>query len=143
MKPKLELKDLIGYLPYELKVLRPDSKTILEVCGIVGNLYIFQEVGKLETYGSVTSNANKPILRPLSDLESYFEKLYGTLDNQDVTDYLDADFLVSMDCLTVEEIKEVDINYIPFGTVQLLLKHHFDLFRLIPQDLAIDINTLN
>ena len=52
-------------LPYGLKVLRPDNKTILQVCGIDNSSVHFYEQGAV-TYGD--KHKCKPILRPLSDL---------------------------------------------------------------------------
>jgi hypothetical protein len=35
------------------------------------------------------------------------------------------------------------INSFPCWVIQILFEYHFDIFNLIPQGLAIDINTLN
>lgn len=62
---ELEIKHIVPYLPYGLKVLRPDNRTVLDVVGIDNNMYIFS-YNRLEnvTYGSF--NTSKLILRPLS-----------------------------------------------------------------------------
>lgn len=62
---KLELKDIAGYLPYGLKVERPDGKTILEMYGILGTLIQHKEDNEI-TYSSLSGC--KPLLRPMSDL---------------------------------------------------------------------------
>ena len=85
----------------------------------------------------------KPIFRPIQEVEQYFEDLYGRLENQDVTDYFDADFLASHDNIEISEIQLLEPEQIPYGTIQVLLKHHFDIFGLIEKGLAIDINTLS
>lgn len=66
MENKLELRHLAGYLPYGLKMVRPDRKTVLELHGIAGDLLIFKEDN--ETYGSILSGNYKPLVIPLSQL---------------------------------------------------------------------------
>ena len=142
---RLELKHIAPYLPYGLKVLRPDNKTILDVEGIVGNLFIFHEIGKLETYGSIRSSANKPILRPLSDLTKEIE--------HNGERFVPADNFYKIDdeqCFSHSRLDEI-INIVklglckqaPYMFVEKLIEWHIDIFGLIPQGLAIDINTLN
>ena len=80
----------------------------------------------------------KPILRPMSDIEDYFEQLYGRLEHNDVTEYLDADFLDDHDHLEIEDLQNVKPEIIPYGTLKVLLKHHFDIFGLIDKGLAIN-----
>jgi len=65
MKEKLDIKDIYGYLPYGLQVLRPDCITILNVHGILGTLIQHKEDNNI-TYSSL--GGCKLILRPLSDL---------------------------------------------------------------------------
>ena len=67
---KLELRHLAAYLPYKLKILRPDNETVLQLTGLNGNLLIFLE-DYTEKYGHIRKN--KPILRPLSDLTKKIE----------------------------------------------------------------------
>ena len=61
---------------------------------------------------------SKPILRPLSNLtkDEYSHLLYGNP-------------------------LEYKINELPYKPFIKLLENHFDVFHLIPQGLAIDINT--
>jgi hypothetical protein len=62
---ELELKHIVGYLPYDLKVLRPDGKTILNVAGLLGTLVQHREKDTI-TYSSL--RGCRPFLRPMSDL---------------------------------------------------------------------------
>lgn len=126
----LELK-LAAYLPYGLKILRPDNKTILEAVGLIGNFIVFNEETGY-TYG-VIGKYNKPILRPL-DLEKEIEvngekfipiekiAIYGNNKG-----YLEEAILTGL------------VEVIVFN---MLLSWHFDVFGLIEAGLAIDINTL-
>ena len=122
---QLKIEEIVGYLPYRLKVLRPDNKTIMSISGIVGNLYIFQEIGKFETYGSIKSNANKLILHPLEDLKK--EQL--------------SNFSVNFRMWYNK--KNFNYNLMIYSDIELCHKLHVDYRNLIGRGLAIDINTLN
>ena len=82
-----------------------------------------------------------PVLPPLSDIEDYFKSI-GYNGDTDTLRFLDYDYLESFDDLHIEQLSYTKIEYIPYGTFKLLLQHHFDLFDLIGQDLAININTI-
>ena len=146
---KLELKHLAPYLPYNLKVfddyyseIRYLAALAFSDCGIVKQLH----------YPSQTREYNeiKPILHPLSDLTKEIEhngekfKPFDELSNflyiteKDNFDtvlsarlWVETMILYRPDCLTL-----------PFNVVQKLFEWHFDVFGLIKDGLAIDINTL-
>lgn len=128
---KLELKHIAPYLPYGLKVLRPDKKTILEIKGVNGNLIIFERIGNLSQYGDLSNS--KPILRPLSDLTKEID--------------VDGERFVP-----IEKIKhwsfegytklihgKIDNSITAFHWNKLC-EWHFDVFGLVEKDLAININ---
>lgn len=135
---KIELKHLAVYLPYGLKGLAMDGD-IYELIGIT-NEYI---VCKNEKYSKVEGRIDqyKPFLRPLSDFNKIHDDLNGSMyamtfniAQLEVDEDLDilirdehSDFISLIDC---------------YDTFQVLLKYHFDVFNLIEQGLAIDINTL-
>jgi hypothetical protein len=133
-KPVLTTVFLAPYFPYNLK----------------GN-YLLSDVvpeTKYELRNKLLTTDNfdfflkyaKPILRPMQEVEQYFENLYGSLEHQDVTDYFDADFLESHDNIEIEEIQLLEPEQLPYGTLKVLLKHHFDVFDLISKGLAISIH---
>lgn len=118
-------------LPYGLKILRPDNKTILEIAGIVGNLYIFNDNG-VEKYGAIKCISNKPIFHPLSDLTKEIEHKGERF-------------------VPIERIKELNLGTMPknntigwmyYQQVQKLIEWHFDIADLISKGEAIDVNTL-
>lgn len=141
---KLELKHLVPYLPYGLKVETLD-------CNIdyVGKRYDrligFHQWDKKEIYWSCLLEAGsrpdlksvKPILRPLSDLKNkdldYWIE-FGTLIDEMHIDYL-------VDALINNTFYSKNIHD-AFNIYNALFKMHFDVFGLIEQGLAIDINTL-
>lgn len=71
------------------------------------------------------------ILRPLSDLTKEIE--------HNGEKFVPTKALSMWD---LEGITAIDIPHIPVNLYELLLKWHFDVFDLIGQGLAIDINTL-
>ena len=124
---KLELKHIAPYLPYGLKMY-----------------YEFLHEGKPREWtlmdGTITlaiKNQNKPILRPLSDL---------TKQNVlDITEYSDIeDVVFGGNPSSLYFINSEDKTYLDdyLNSLEYLFKHHFDVFGLIPEGLAIDINTI-
>lgn len=133
---KLELKHLTPYLPYGLRGIDYDKKT-----------YLFRG---LDNNGNVYWDCNEilnkkgydiaPILRPLSDLTKdievngekfvpfdFFDEYYSPIDDYNE---LQKHFLNS------------DIKKMPYELIEKLFEWHFDVFGLIEQGLAIDINDL-
>lgn len=142
----IALQEISGYLPYKLKVLRPDNKTILDVYGIQGELIIHLENDKL-TYSGLSGC--KPILRLLSDLTKEIEingEKFIPVDK--LQELFDGDYTGCF--LTTEPIDfndggtcTDDPQYWPYCVVQKLLEWHFwigdqDRFG---KDI-IDLNTL-
>lgn len=143
-------------LPYGLKILRPDNKTVMTMSGIVENMHIiFSEKNDI-TYGSVNSNRNKPILNPLSDLIKEIEHkgekfvpLYKLF--QPPIDKEDCAFTnerksyrlyapIGHDVLKYDVNKDCNVN--TFWVVQKLAEWHIDFAGLIEKGDAIDVNTL-
>lgn len=62
--------DLCGRLPYGVKIMRPDGRTMLDLVGINEGFLVFNEMRdseKVQTQG-VISPMNKPVLFPISYL---------------------------------------------------------------------------
>ena len=129
---KLELKHLAPYLPYDLICeVKDQGKTKhAKLSGAyIDNSYAFFDTVESEHgYDSI-----KPILKPMTDILKPINndetnvtyaselKLYTNADKQ---------YAITMTLgLSHEAINE-------------LFKWHFDVFGLIPEGLAIDINTL-
>ena len=130
---KLEIKHLAPYLTYGLNVKIGKNRNYK-----VGSIHILHT--QLLHDFTLRENAFMPILRPIQEVEQYFENLYGSLEHQDVTNYFDADFLESHDNIEIEEIQLLKPEQLPYGTLKVLLKHHFDVFDLISKGLAISIH---
>lgn len=127
----LEIKHLAPYLPYGLKYLKIKNNEI-ETMKCISEGINMVDFG----WGDALSfNEIKPILRPLSD----FDKIENDL-------YLSTDFESSYYGNNNEVIftNTSDKNYLTdiINVSSFMFENHFDVFGLINQGLAIDINTL-
>lgn len=132
----LELRHLSPYLPYKLKVVEDGKIKVMNAYSGHSTYWVGLEL-VIKQKGNI-----KPILRPLTDLTKeieingekfvpteWLEEKYYTLDLHD-------------QCLRLlEEDGENWINQCDYMLVEHLLEWHFDIFSLIPNELAIDINT--
>ena len=80
----------------------------------------------------------KLTLRPMANIEEYFKPLFNN-DNPDVIEFLSQEYLADYGINDISDILNFKIEYLPYGLVNLLLKHHFDVFDLIKNGLAIEL----
>ena len=125
---KLELKELAPYLPYGLKVLLVNHKSL------DGKEHIFN-MSSINV-DVIEGTIRKPILRPLSDLTKEID--LGDGSPIMILSYLELDF----EDLQVMLKNDVLLLNISWHDIEILFQAHFDVFGLIPKGLAIDINTL-
>jgi len=136
---KLELKHLAPYLPYKLNYFIDFEDGDVAVYEMIG---MFNDSGEiyLDRYETDLDSKNcKPILRPLSDLynkKEYIEEIRDTQNNDTLLWGVNG----FTGDLTVVLAYDKDLTY---HVLEYLFKNHFDVFGLIEQGLAIDINTLN
>ena len=121
---KLELKHLAPYLPYELlcEVVDQGKTKQAKLCGAyTDNSYTFFDTVESEHgYDSI-----KPILRPIIDLEKNSPELLSEFN------------LIGFPRKDLEPLGGCS-----YDLVVELLKRNYDVFDLIPEGLAIDINTI-
>jgi hypothetical protein len=129
MKEQIKLEEIVGYLPYGLK-LRVRLNRFSR--GPLGKMYTdktieftFKNISKLKPGVHYTSI--KPILRPLSSLTEK-DCMYYELIN-----------VVSILC---GQSSEYILRHTCYKDIETLYKYHFDIHNLIERGLAIDINTL-
>jgi hypothetical protein len=124
----LSFKHLAPYLPYKLAIWDCVDNEKVEILGInqINNVIVLQ----YDVEEDVELNSDfKPILRPITDLNCDFE-----IDDCNVYNSLSAR-------------SRNDLNYSnplllkwSYEDIQILLKHHFDVFGLIEKGLAISIH---
>lgn len=130
---KLELKHLAAYLPYGLKIFNTysDKTEILLSC----NKEMITLFGNYKTISSQYMYSEcKPVLRPLSDLTKEIEvngqkfvpsKEYHYLRFDEISNYKGG---------------SSTLGFIQAREQDILLEWHFDIFGLIDNNLAININ---
>jgi len=135
---KLELKHLAPYLPYQLKMV--DETMIHDELWYCNKYDVVLYTSEYEVgYGHYDYEAleHKPILRPLSDLTKEIEH------NEEKFVPTDKLAIHLFDDTTASCIISGNINGIPYWVMEKLFEWHFDVFRLIDEGLAININKLN
>lgn len=150
---RLELKHLVPYLPYELRIFHSDfmfrsNWNENEIGTMVG----ITDVVELDVLGETTFDIVmrrdkdfyklqdsrghfKPVLRPLSDLTKEFEhngEKINVFDRIEIYKGSGVDYL----------IEQIRLGFVEVIVYNMLLEYHFDVFSLIDQNLAIDVNTI-
>jgi hypothetical protein len=126
---KLELKHVIPYLSYRLIVV-DETNEPMDVEGV--DLHMNQIIA--ERIGWNLDEV-KPVLRNRSHVEEFnvelFKKFGGGFKS---TTHFNQHFMISIKFKSYKEL--------PYGVIDWLLEHHFDIYGLIEAGLAIDINTI-
>lgn len=162
---KLELKHIVGYLPYGLKMTRNDKNF-----GILYALYNKYNKAELEfEFGNDRYDIEdlKPALRPMTDLVKEINGVVHAIElakikmehNPLSCPMVDKNGEIMLECRLITKPfgKVVKVTNFDTWVLYLSLSHperlftyltnylyenHFDIHNLIGQDLAIDINTL-
>ena len=145
----IELKKIVPYLPYKLKIWDSPDEESTEICELLSidrnGIY---ELKVIDGSNIFTVNPDlwanvKPILRPLSDLFVEIktnERFIPVLELKQIadTDY-ERDFIEKLEQI----VKEKKIEYMPYTLLINLFEWHFDVFGLIKKKLAVDFNTID
>ena len=143
----LLLKDLCARLPYGVKVqidLQSDiyPQITCKVCSIEyaesGSAFIGVETSP-DTYNEFREFLCKPYLFPLSSMtnELWDKEFRG----YGITEYTRDSFKYDCEILDFND-SNIDLSNM-VGFINQLIKHHFDVYELIPLGLAIDATGLN
>jgi len=124
---KLKLEYLHPYLPYKLKMKVGITSIATVTMALTDSEHIAIEY-------ALENKSYKPILRPLSDL--ILEEF--KMENWRKQAILFLDETANLPFNSRRE----HIGQIIYSDILFLFENHFDLFGLIPLELAIDINTL-
>ena len=151
---KLEIKHLSPYAPFELKWhllgIGSGVETITNMIGLnfkENNILFDASYLPLNNHLNHGGVVSKPILRPLSDLFVLLNENHAhyTIIEQlsDLSDSsLELDFIEYLELLELlSDINEADFTKCPWSIMCQLFELHFDVFGLIEEGLAIDINT--
>ena len=142
---KLELKHLAGYLPYGLKTkgltaIYPDP-IITGILGGYGSRVYWNYHGAT---GAWKLEDIKPILRPLSDLIKEIEvKGVKLIPADNINREFFWDYVRNNMRALVKDESYILVGYLPALAVDKLLEWHFDIYGLIENGLAIDINIIS
>jgi len=138
---KLTIEKLAPYLPYGLKFYWEDFN----------NKPIEPWEMTSTSIQDALDNQNKPILRPLSDLT---EDMYWQLSGNKIGEsfgfwygkyngeHNKREFIHREGYSSTKFFLDNGYDQFTYKMIQFFFKHHFDVFGLIPEGLAIDINTL-
>jgi hypothetical protein len=158
---KLTIKELAPYLPYGLKVWTmakaetEKGKPMRQMYGVLHGVYseygdetsvIFREDDTIIDY---KLNEIKPVLRPLFDIAKTIE-VKGEKIRTDEKIIEQHPNCPHFKYLFMEELhvrhhwmkQDLSTSFIENSCFSALIELHFDVFGLIEQELAIDINSL-
>lgn len=139
---KLELKHLAPYLPYGLKIWHENTIYILRT--ISDDNYRPYHIAAYNRSGADNEywlKDIKSILHPLSDLTKEIEhngEKFVPIEKWDDIYGVNDDFLMEV----IINLPDIDVLNYPYYLVNQLFEWHFDVFGLIPEGLAVNINTL-
>jgi hypothetical protein len=148
---KLELKHLAPYLPYELYFMRLEliclDRTVTPVIWSNEKEFVRTQLNPV-TINGFKYEENKLILQPLSDLTKD-KKFIQLIDEELICGswkFMKDDWTTSI-CTTENNhtLLIIQGEIAPECSVlfyNYMIKNHYDVFGLIDQNLAIDINTL-
>lgn len=126
---KIELKEIITYLPYGLKLYDIGTSKVIAEMDIGNFEFVFRNIKE-------NDSLIKPILRPLLDL---FNGNY-----ESILDEFSEVSLESFKIAFLSELRPLNaLDNINYTTAIKLFEKHFDIFGLIDKGLAININTLD
>jgi len=121
MENSLELRHIAPYLPYKLRFFTDCEEYRMELDG----LYVWGDAFN-EQYGDIPLHNIRPILRPLEDYKLF----------EDITD-----MMIRREFGLLEDYPDLVLR-LSYTTIEKMLEHHIDVFSLIPQNLAINLNTI-
>lgn len=137
---QLELKHLAAYLPYGVRVL-----TTINIEGrpVIGRLNAYSISDILDTY-----IGERLILRPMSDLTKEIEHnrekfvpIEWLNSNKSVT-LVSGRYTNGNEVVFNTRVNSSNIRFWEYCIIEKLLSWHFDIFKLIPSGLAVDVNEI-
>lgn len=169
MKREITLQELAAYLPWGVMMHRSIERVRLSGLhddwskGGVQVIYLSQHHESFHKHGGKSASGFtetyplnyvghcqfKPLLRPLSDLtreithEGTKVVLLDWINENTPLRVIMAVDSSGKSCLWCENVQSSHFNAWPYSLHKILASFHFDIFGLIPDGLAIDINTID
>ena len=144
---KLEIKDLVSYLPYGLNIKDVKHGSVFEALHFITTPHQDFSLFKGNLDQLINDKYLKPVLFPLSSLTKeinfngetfvpieWFEIGDSTNDSLEY-EHGNIKLIRSLESLSKNEFVN-DINYFPFGVIQKLIEWKFDVYGLIENGLA-------
>ena len=122
----LELKHLVPYLPYELRLRH---EFIFGYDFVLGGLTKEFIISTDDRKLAINETNYKPILRPLYD--------YVDINDQKMND-LNCDLIYQIE-ISAFASKRMSINSLSVGAFEILVSNHVDVFGLINKGLALPL----
>lgn len=154
---KLELKDIVGYLPYDLNIVIGGSIYRVTNISIEASCVIYTD--RYRTYSDcIWIQDVKPILRPMSDISKEITVKGYNEDKPFIPIIKIAEFCnphmmgwkidgkgraYTRDNGWPQWVSPEQVKVATFDIFDLLNKWHFDYRGLIDEGLAVDINNFN
>lgn len=133
---KLELKHLAAYAPFKIKGFVGNTQRDLTTISIDSKFIFVTSYKGSSEKNMIGIDQFKPILRPLSDLTKEIE-----VNGEKFVPNYNSDFKYFTPYELSYFIESIP-NGLNYNQMQKLLEWHFDIFGLIDNGLAIDINTI-
>lgn len=142
----LELKHLSPYLPYGLKLQFIIREEVVRT-GVMTRLLNYShethpERVAIDNYDSEHIWMFKPILRPMSDINSTIETKDGDKNFASLLDLIKDEDGDWCEIVYVDQCESPFVLSLVTGVNWWMFENHFDVFGLIDAGLAIDINTV-
>jgi len=131
----IELKEIVGYLPYGLKYFEIEYRKIHNIVGLIENeIWAKDDVGDAYSW-NVSESDTMPILYPLVSAIEYREDL-GFVPIEYNAFKHDKDSIIEF----INNFAHA--KSIKYGIIQRFYEWHIDIHNLIDRKFAIDATTL-
>ena len=126
MNYNLQKKYLLPYIPYDVNVkwIREDDNEEIISTLTISDFYFLMDRCKA-----------KLILKPLHEFKNY-EDILDEFSEHSLDGFENAFFILGLACNN-------RFDFVNYTIMELMFKHHLDIFQLIPQGLALDYNLIN
>lgn len=132
---KLELKHMNVYLPHKLRCLcKPTNSDFDDFYFTLDNLDIVNGIYVGYEHYSINGGCIFPLLKPKSEIESIIDELIYDVLGTDLENFNESQ---------IRDFLELGIyNFLPYVIIEHLHKNKYDIYGLIENGLAININTI-